>query len=86
LIKAENKKLKAKGKKDITYSSLSEDGDSEEEVSKKGEEEETSTISLPITLCPSITIICQILPLTLPYPLAKLPVSMGQTITNEIII
>jgi hypothetical protein len=35
-LKAENKKLKAKGKKGIPYSSLSEDGDSEEEVSKKG--------------------------------------------------
>jgi hypothetical protein len=34
-LKAENKKLKAKGKKGITYST-SEDGDSEEEVSKKG--------------------------------------------------
>jgi hypothetical protein len=35
-LKPENKKLKAKGKKGITYSSSSEDDDSEEEVSKKG--------------------------------------------------
>jgi hypothetical protein len=37
-LKAENKKLKTKGKKGKTYSSLSEDGDStfEEEVSHKG--------------------------------------------------
>jgi hypothetical protein len=35
-LKAENKKLRAKGKKGITYSSSSEDGDSEEKVSKKG--------------------------------------------------
>jgi hypothetical protein len=35
-LKAKNKKLKAKGKKGITYSSSSEDSDSEEEVSKKG--------------------------------------------------
>jgi hypothetical protein len=35
-LKAKNKKLRAKGKKGITYSSSSEDDDSEEEVSKKG--------------------------------------------------
>jgi hypothetical protein len=37
-LKAENKKLKEKGKKGISYSSSSEDGDSslEEEVSNKG--------------------------------------------------
>jgi accessory colonization factor AcfC len=37
-LKAENKRLKAKGKKGIKYSSSSEDGDSsfEEEVSNKG--------------------------------------------------
>jgi hypothetical protein len=34
--KAENKKLKAKGKKGTTYSSSSEDSDSDEEVIKKG--------------------------------------------------
>jgi hypothetical protein len=35
-LKAENKKLRVTGKKVITYSSSSEDGDSDEEVSKKG--------------------------------------------------
>jgi hypothetical protein len=37
-LKAENKRLKVKGKKATTYSSLSKDGDSsfKEEVSKKG--------------------------------------------------
>jgi hypothetical protein len=35
-LKSENKKLRAKGKKDTTYSSSSEDDDSEKEVSKKG--------------------------------------------------
>jgi hypothetical protein len=35
-LKAENKKLRAKGKKATTYSSSSEDGDSDEEVIKKG--------------------------------------------------
>jgi hypothetical protein len=35
-LKAENKKHRAKGKKGTTYSSSSEDGDSDEEVSKKG--------------------------------------------------
>jgi hypothetical protein len=35
-LKAEKKKLRAKGKKATTYSSSSEDGDSDEEVIKKG--------------------------------------------------
>jgi hypothetical protein len=35
-LKAENKKLRTKGKKATSYSSSSEDGDSEEEVTKKG--------------------------------------------------
>jgi hypothetical protein len=35
-LKAENKKLRAKGKKTTTYSSSSEDGNSDEEVIKKG--------------------------------------------------
>jgi hypothetical protein len=35
-LKAKNKKLRAKGNKGITYSSSSEDGDSDVEVSKKG--------------------------------------------------
>jgi hypothetical protein len=38
-LKAKNKKLKAKGKKGITYWSSREDGNSEEELSKKGKRE-----------------------------------------------
>jgi hypothetical protein len=84
-LKATNKRLKAKGKKGTKYSSSSEDGDSsfEEEVSNKGEKGETSTISLLTILFLSIIITYQILPLTLLYPLANLPVLMGQTITNR---
>jgi hypothetical protein len=52
----------------------------------RGGKEETSTIRLLITLCLSIIITCQILPLTLLYSLERLPVSMGQTITNESIV
>jgi hypothetical protein len=81
-LKAENKKLRAKGKKGAKYSSSSEDGDSDKEVIKKGRKEGTSTIRLPITLCLLITITCLALPLILPYPFAKLPVLMGRTITN----
>jgi hypothetical protein len=47
------------------------------ETKIRGRREEISTISLLITLCPSITITCQTLPLTLRYPLARL------TITNR---
>jgi hypothetical protein len=82
-LKAEKKKLKAKGKR-VTQSSSSEIGDSssKEEVSNKGRREETSTIGPLITLCPSITITCQMLPLIVPYQLAMLHILMGQTITN----
>jgi hypothetical protein len=48
----------------------------------RGGREETSMTSFLITLYPSITIICLTLPLTHPYPLARLPVSLGQTITD----
>jgi hypothetical protein len=48
----------------------------------KGGKEETSTISLPITLYLSITITCLALPLTHLYPLARLPISISRTITN----
>jgi hypothetical protein len=43
---------------------------------RKGRKEETIVISLPITQCLSIMIICLALPLTFPYPLAKLPILM----------
>jgi hypothetical protein len=48
----------------------------------RGRSEEENMIRLLITLCLSIIITCQALSLTLPYPLARLPVSMGRTITN----
>jgi hypothetical protein len=48
----------------------------------RGENKETSTISLLTIIYLSVIIIYQILPLTLPYPLARLFVSMGQTINN----
>jgi hypothetical protein len=48
---------------------------------KKGRKEEIA-ISLPITQCPSIMIICPTLPPTPPYPLAKLPNLMELVITN----
>jgi hypothetical protein len=49
---------------------------------RKGRKEETIVISLPITQCLSIMIICLALPLTLPYPLAKLPILMKLVIIN----
>jgi hypothetical protein len=86
-LTAENNKLrrKDKGKKTKGGSSSSEDEDSslEEDVSKKGKKEETITkVFLYITQCLSIMIICLALPLTLPYPLAKLPILMELVIIN----
>jgi hypothetical protein len=49
---------------------------------RKGRKEETIVISLPITQCLSIMIICLALPLTLPYPLVKLPTLMEFVIIN----
>jgi hypothetical protein len=84
-LTVENNKLgrKVKDKRTKGGSSSSEEEDSsyEEEDSKKGKEE-TITISLPITQCPSIMIICLPLPSTPPYPLAKLPTLMELVITN----
>jgi hypothetical protein len=61
-FKAENKKLRAKGKKTTTYSSSSEDDDSDEEVVKKGRKERTkhdkasySTMSFNYNSMPSST-------------------------------
>jgi hypothetical protein len=75
---------KAKGKKTKGASSSNEDEDSsfEEDVPWKGRKEEIITISLPITQCLSIMIICLALSLTLPYPLAKLPILMELVIIN----
>jgi hypothetical protein len=49
---------------------------------RKERKEETITISLPITQCLSIMIICLALPPTPPYPLAKLSTLMELVITN----
>jgi hypothetical protein len=49
---------------------------------RKGRKEETIAISLPITQCLSIMIICLALPFRLPYPLAKLITLMELVITN----
>jgi hypothetical protein len=49
---------------------------------RKGRKEETIVISLPITQCLSIMIICLSLPPTSPYPLVKLPTLMELIITN----
>jgi hypothetical protein len=85
-LTVENNKLrrKAKGKKTKGGPSSSEDEDSslEEDVSKKGKKGETIMISLPITQCLSIMTICLSLPLTLPYPLAKLPTLIKLVIIN----
>jgi hypothetical protein len=48
----------------------------------KGRKEETIAISLPITQCLSIMIICLTLPPTPPYSLAKLPILMELVINN----
>jgi hypothetical protein len=50
---------------------------------RNGRKEETIAISLPITQCLSIIIICLALPPIPPYPLAKLPTLMKLVITNE---
>jgi hypothetical protein len=53
---------------------------------RKGRKEETIAISLPITQCLSIMIICLALSLILPYSLAKLPTLMELVIINENIV
>jgi hypothetical protein len=49
---------------------------------RKGRNEETTAISLPVTQCPSIMIICLALSATPPYPLVKLSTLMELVITN----
>jgi hypothetical protein len=49
---------------------------------RKGKKKETIMISLPITQCLSVMIICLALPLTLPHPLAKLHILMEFVIIN----
>jgi hypothetical protein len=50
---------------------------------RKGRKKETIMISIPITQCPSIMIICLALPPTPPYSLAKLATLMELVITNK---
>jgi hypothetical protein len=49
---------------------------------RKGRKEETITISISITQCLSIMIICLALPFTLPYPFLKLSTLMELIIIN----
>jgi hypothetical protein len=49
---------------------------------RKGRKQETIMITLPITQCPLIMIICLTLLHTPPYPLAKLTTLMELVITN----
>jgi hypothetical protein len=89
-LTTENNKLrrKAKGKKTkgVSFSSKDEDSSLEEDVSKKGKKGKTITISLYITQCLSIMIICLALSFTLPYSLAKLPTLMELVIINGSIV
>jgi hypothetical protein len=81
-LKVENKKLIAKGRKLQHTPPQAKTATLMRKSSRRGGKEGTSTIRLPITLCLLITITCLARPLILPYPLEKLPVWMGQTITN----
>jgi hypothetical protein len=77
-LTVENNKLRRKVKVKRTKG----DSSSREEEDFSYEEEETIVISLPITQCSSIMIICLALPPTPPYSLAKLPTLMELVITN----
>jgi hypothetical protein len=85
-LTSENKKLRAKAKckktKGSSFSSEEENSSLEEKSPKRGTKEEEVTISLRITQCLLITIICLALPLILPYPMAKLHVLMELIIIN----
>jgi hypothetical protein len=89
-LTAENNKLrrKAKGKKTKGGSSSSEDEDSslEEDVSKKGKKGRNNRDKPSYNSLSFIMIISLALPLTLPYPLAKLPTLMELVIINGSIV
>jgi hypothetical protein len=76
------RKIKAKRTKGGSSSSEEEDSSNEDDVSKKWKKGRNNHVSLPITQCLSIMIICLALPLTLPYSLAKLFTLMKLVITN----
>jgi hypothetical protein len=77
MLTAKNKKLRAKAKgkkiKGSSFSSEEEDSSFEEDVSKTGKKEEEIMISLPITQCLLITIICLALPLIFSILVGKAP-------------
>jgi hypothetical protein len=85
-LTAENKKFRAKAKckktKGSSSSSEEENSSFEEEVSKEEKKEEETMISLPITHCILITIICLALLFIPPYPLAKLHILIELIIIN----
>jgi hypothetical protein len=85
-LTTENKKFRAKGKgkktKGNSSSSEEENSSFEEKSPKRGTKEEEIMISLPITQCLLITILCLALPLILSYPFAKLHILMELIIIN----
>jgi hypothetical protein len=85
-LKDENKKLRAnlgQKKRKLKYTPPQAKTTTPKRKSPRRGGKEESTISLLTSLCLSITIPCHLPPLMLPYPLAKLPASMGRAITNE---
>jgi hypothetical protein len=76
-LKAENKRLKVKSKKATTYLSSS-----KEEVSNKGRKGRNKHDKPSYNSMSFNYNSMQTLPLTLLCPLARLPILMGQTITN----
>jgi predicted RNase H-like nuclease (RuvC/YqgF family) len=85
-LTAENNKLrrkiKAKRIKGGSSSSKEEDSSNEEDVSKKEKKGRNNRDKPSYNSMLSIMIICLALPLTLPYPLAKLPTLMELIIIN----
>jgi predicted aconitase len=79
-LTAENNKLRRKAKDKKTKKTLPQANKKTPHMKRmsprKGRKEEIIAISPPITQCLSIMVICLALPLTLPYPLAKLPILM----------
>jgi predicted aconitase len=85
-LTAENNKLRRKAKDKKTKKTLPQANKKTPHMKRmsprKGRKEEIIAISPPITQYLSIMIICLALPLTLPYPLAKLPILMELVIIN----
>jgi hypothetical protein len=65
------RKVKAKRQKEALPQVKKKTPHMKRKTPRKGRKEEIITISLPITQCPSIMIICLALSPTPPYPLAK---------------